>query len=82
MAYPMGGRCPATHPVPIPRLEAFIRYLVGTAPIGTVTFASGAYYSAHMDFFNGWKPSAMQYLLDNCINNGRDCGKNPMVPMM
>ena len=82
VAYPMGGGCPASHPVPLPRLEMFIRYLVGTAPIGTVTLSSGPYYTAHMDFFNGWRPQAMQYLLDNCINNGRDCGKNPMVPMM
>ncbi len=77
MAYPSGGRCPSSHPVAIPRLEAFIRYLVGTQPIGTVTMASGPYYTAHMDFWNVWKPAALKLLVDNCINAGRDCGKNP-----
>jgi hypothetical protein len=77
MAYPSSGNCPASHPVPIPRVEAFIRYLVGTQPIGTVTMSSGPYYSAHMDFWNIWKPAPLKLLVDNCINAGRDCGKNP-----
>lgn len=80
MAYPARGRCPATHPVAIPRLEAFVRYPVGTDPIGTITMASGPYFTAHMDFWNAWDPAALQWLLDNCINAGLDCGKNPVVP--
>ena len=81
MAYPASGRCPSTHPVAIPRLEAFVRYPVGTSPIGTITLASGAYFTAHMDFWNAWKPAVLNWLLDNCINAGRDCGKNPAVPL-
>ena len=80
MAYPTSNRCPATHPVAIPRIEAFVRYPVGTSPIGTVTMASGPYFTAHMDFWNGWEPAALNWLLDNCINAGVDCGKNPAVP--
>jgi len=80
MAYPSENRCPTTHPVAIPRLEAFVRYLVGTSPIGTVTMSSGPYYTAHMDFFGAWKPATLNWLLDNCINAGVDCGKNPTVP--
>ena len=80
MAYPKGSGCPATHPVAIPRLEAFIRYLVGTAPIGTVTMASGPYFTAHMDFWSAWRPATLKWLVDNCINAERDCGKNPAVP--
>jgi hypothetical protein len=79
MAYPSGS-CPASHPVAIPRVEAFIRYLVGTEPIGTVTMDSGPYYTAHMDFWNAWNPPTLKWLMDNCINAGRDCGKNPSVP--
>jgi hypothetical protein len=80
MSYPKGGRCPASHPVVIPRIETFYRYPVGTAPIGTVTFDSGPYYTLHQDFFNAWDPSALQSLVDGCINAGKDCGKNPSVP--
>lgn len=78
MAYPVSGRCPVTHPVNIPRVESFFRYPVPTSgPIGTVTFDSGPYYTAHQDFFNGWVQADLQALVTRCINGGRDCGTNP-----
>ena len=80
MAYPASGRCPSTHPVAIPRIESFVRYPVGASPIGTITMASGPHFTAHMDFWNAWEPVALNWLLDNCINAGVDCGKNPAVP--
>jgi hypothetical protein len=79
MAYPSSGKCPATHPVVLPRLETFYRYTVGTAPIGTITFSSGPYYTIHQDYFNGWEPKALQTLVANCLNKPMDCGKNPTV---
>jgi hypothetical protein len=80
MSYPVSGRCPASHPVNIPRLESFFRYVVGTGPIGALSLASGPYYTAHQDFFNGWHPNAIQSLVTTCINAGRDCGINPPLP--
>jgi hypothetical protein len=80
MSYPVNSRCPASHPVNLPRLEAFFRYIVGTGPIGAITLASGPYYTAHQDFFNAWHPNALQTLLTNCINAGIDCGENPPLP--
>jgi hypothetical protein len=77
MAYPTNNRCPASHPVTLPRLESFYRYNVGTGPIGTITLASGPYYTLHQDFFNAWDPVALQKLVTRCINGGVDCGKNP-----
>lgn len=77
MAYPSGGKCPESHPVAIPRVETFVRYAVGTAPIGTITFDSGPYYTAHQDFFNGWTTADLQKLVTRCINAGVDCGINP-----
>ena len=79
MAYPRGSRCPASHPVVLPRIESFFRYRVGTSPIGTVTLASGPYYTAHQDFFNAWDPAVLQSLVTNCMNALRDCGTNPSV---
>jgi hypothetical protein len=78
MAYPSGGRCPSTHPVNIPRIESFWRYNVGTAPIGTITFSSGAYYTVHQDFFNAWIVSDLQKLIDRCMGGNINCGTNPV----
>jgi hypothetical protein len=80
MAYPNNG-CPASHPVNIPRVQAFFRYHVGPSPIGDITLASGPYYTAHADFFSGWRTEAMAWLTTNCINIGPDCGINPAVPV-
>jgi hypothetical protein len=80
MSYPVDSRCPASHPVNLPRLESFFRYIVGTGPIGTITLDSGPYYTAHQDFFNGWDPTTMQALVTNCINAGIDCGTDPSLP--
>lgn len=77
MAYPVAGVCPADHPVNLPGLQAFWRYPVGTGPIGTITLSSGAYYRAHMDFFNGWETAKLQDLVNRCLNPGVNCGTNP-----
>ena len=79
MAYPSGSRCPSSHPVVLPRIESFFRYRVGTGPIGTITFSSGPYYTAHQDFFNAWDPAVLQKLVTNCMNAMVDCGTNPSV---
>ncbi|HXQ38574.1 MAG TPA: hypothetical protein VN843_31525, partial [Anaerolineales bacterium] len=65
--------------VVLPRIESFFRYKVGTAPIGTITFSSGPYYTAHQDFFNAWDPAVLQKLVTNCMNKLVDCGTNPSV---
>jgi hypothetical protein len=79
MAYPVSGKCPTTHPVILPRVQSFYRYSVGTAPIGTISFSSGPYYTAHQDFFDGWDPTALQTLVTNCLNVQVDCGENPTI---
>jgi hypothetical protein len=78
MAYPVSGRCPATHPVNIPRVESFFRYPVGTGPMGEISFSSGPYWTLHQDFLNAWEPATLQRLVDACINALVDCGKNPI----
>ncbi|HXF64856.1 MAG TPA: DUF1996 domain-containing protein, partial [Caldilineaceae bacterium] len=79
MAYPTSGKCPASHPVVLPRLQTFYRYTVGTAPIGAITFSSGPYYTIHQDFFNAWDPATLQTLVTNCLNTQVDCGQNPTI---
>lgn len=79
MSYPVNNRCPASHPVNLPRIESFFRYNVGAGSIGTITLASGPYYTIHQDFFNGWQQNTLQTLINNCLNapNIKDCGTNP-----
>ncbi|HLB51580.1 hypothetical protein A3F07_01610 [candidate division WWE3 bacterium RIFCSPHIGHO2_12_FULL_38_15] len=79
MAYPIEGNCPATHPVAIPRIQAYIRYPVGTGAIGNLTLSSGPFYTANMGFFNGWDSEVLDILVGKCINSGQDCGKNPVL---
>lgn len=79
MAYPSGGRCPATHPKVIPEISYQIVY-----PYGAVTakwrLASDMYdeslpggRSAHGDYMMGWQQDIIQAWQRNCINGRRDC---------
>jgi Domain of unknown function (DUF1996) len=74
MAYSMRGRCPATHPVAVPRISLIYKYpIVGGAD---VTLASGGQLSAHADFFNAWKQGQLTRLVNSCLNALRHCGRD------
>jgi hypothetical protein len=73
MAYPMRGRCPATHPVAVPAISLIFRYPIFGGP--GVTLASGGQFSAHADFFNAWRQPALASLVDGCLNALRHCGR-------
>ena len=79
MAYPDGNDCPSSHPVVIPRMESFFRYEVGPGEIGEISFSSGPWWTIHQDFFNAWDQGTLQGLINECINRGQDCGKNPQL---
>lgn len=81
MAYPSGGACPATHPVPVPEITFNIVYKV---PAANATLrwrlASDNYdpalpagYSSHGDWFNGWKVDIMDAFIKNCDQAAADC---------
>jgi Domain of unknown function (DUF1996) len=72
MAYSHNGRCPASHPVAVPRLAEDYGYPITDAT--AITLASGSYVTAHADFWNTWNQSAMVSLTRSCINRGRQCG--------
>jgi Domain of unknown function (DUF1996) len=77
MAYPVydhGVRsCPASHPVVVPRLIIRISWPITNG--NRVRLASGQPYTLHADYLDAWQPSALQNLVDQCINAGRNCGK-------
>ncbi len=83
MAWPVSGVCPADHPVPLPMLEIKIPYkLAGTTTAG-LAFSSGASYTFHYDFMNGWNAARQAYVVSYCINGGRQCngyGEDPKKP--
>jgi hypothetical protein len=83
MTWPVNGVCPADHPVPLPMLEIKIPYkLTGTSTAG-LAFSSGASYTFHYDFMNGWNAARQAYVVSYCINGGRQCngyGEDPKKP--
>ena len=81
MAYPAGSLCPSSHPVVVPRIQGFWRFDVGVDAID-LSLSSGGWWTVHTDFFNAWKSSHLQWLLDNCINAIQDCGTDPVVPLV
>jgi hypothetical protein len=81
MAYPTGGKCPSTHPVGVPEITFRISFPVkeANAP-ARWRLASDNYdrslpggYSAHGDWFNGWKPDFMSVWMSKCLNASADC---------
>lgn len=71
VAYPVAGRCPAKFAHALPQISLIYRYPVTGA--GTVSLASGGQLSAHADFFNAWRQSDLQSLVDGCLNALRHC---------
>jgi len=81
MAYRRGKTCPASHPVPIPRISTEVRYAVTTPDIAKRWRLSSDTYSpdkpggmsAHADFFDGWEPEVMRSIVENCNRAQKDC---------
>jgi hypothetical protein len=72
MAFAAAKACPATHPVPVPRLEFKLRYPIRGG--AGVTLASGSWSSAHADFINVWEPNALAVRIRDCLHRGIKCG--------
>lgn len=75
-----GGRCPASHPKPIPEISFNVRWDTGIAGSAGWRLSSDNYlytgdnagYSAHGDWFNGWSDVAHDWL-KGCIQGLKDC---------
>jgi hypothetical protein len=72
MAYSIAGRCPASHPVPVPGIQLVYDYLP-LAP-GVAILSSGGQFSGHADFVNSWNQRALTALVNDCLNENRVCG--------
>jgi hypothetical protein len=80
MAYPSGG-CPSTHPIAVPEVTVTVQYPVtDAAALARWRLSSDNYdpslpagYSAHADWFMGWKPEFMAAFVEGCDQPAKDC---------
>jgi hypothetical protein len=72
MAYSSAGRCPASHPIPVPAISLILRYPPVTS--SNVFLASGGVNSGHADFMDAWKPGPFRKLVESCLNRYTGCG--------
>ncbi|MET9230027.1 DUF1996 domain-containing protein [Lentzea sp. NPDC003310] len=73
MSYPVAGDCPATHPVPVPKLRQVLRYPASGDP-ARFKLSSGPGFTMHGDFFNVWPEAEMAQRVRDCINRIVKCG--------
>ena len=71
VAYPMQGRCPSRFSHALPQISLIYRYPSTGGP--SAFLASGGQLTAHADFFNAWRQSDLQALVDGCLNALRHC---------
>lgn len=77
MAYAEGGRCSATHPVPIMRVTMLVVWPVRPRSAAHVTLGDGmlAATGMHADFWNTWRQGAIEQLRWDCIEVAAPCGE-------
>jgi hypothetical protein len=63
--------CPPDHRVNVPAL--LLRIVYKTHGGRLVRLASGRYYTAHADFFNGWRQPVLDALVQRCRNGNVNC---------
>ncbi len=74
MAYSVDGRCPRSHPVPVPELRFVIPY--PTRGLRSMRIASGKSFTVHGDFFNAWDRGALRRRVVRCLRRGIVCDAN------
>ena len=71
--YSSGGRCPDTHPVPIPQLIFSAIYPV-FGDVSHMRLASGSLLSGHADFVNSWNQEVLEGEVELCLRRNIVCG--------
>jgi hypothetical protein len=78
MAYANNG-CPSSHPVPLAELALNISWKVETAGqarnfrLSSDQNGNPAGITVHADFFEAWQLGVKQTLVQNCLNQSKDC---------
>ncbi len=74
LTYSRSGRCPTSHPAPLPRLVVQIIWPTRPKRAAQVSLASGSWLTMHADFWNTWHQAPLRRLTRTCLNENRDCG--------
>ena len=74
MAYGGLSKCPADHPVAVPRLTLHVTWQDVTPDPATASLASGSTGTMHADFFNAWDPTTLGSLVSQWLNANMQCG--------
>jgi hypothetical protein len=72
MAYSVAGRCPASHPIPVPAISIILRYPLVAG--SNIFLASGGINSGHADFMDAWRAKPFAELVASCLNHYLNCG--------
>jgi hypothetical protein len=84
VSYPVGGACPTTHPVKLPRMSLHVHYGVsdgrGYYLASDPENGSGDGRTAHGDFWNTWDQPALEHVVDRCLRPGKSCLKITSMP--
>jgi hypothetical protein len=72
--------CPSSHPVALPEISFHIRYLIPKSGTRGWRLSSDMYsaskaggFSAHADWFDGWREDIKNMWVKNCDNAAKDC---------
>ena len=71
MAYSRAGRCPSTHPTHVPMLVQSVRY--DTSKGADLRLSSGAHFTMHADWMDGWPAGEVERRVRQCINDRSGC---------
>jgi hypothetical protein len=71
MGRPVGGLCPPSHPVKLPRLGLTVVYEISD---GTGLLLSNDTQEPHADFWNTWNQVRLEEEVALCLGGGLDCG--------
>jgi hypothetical protein len=66
--------CDAAHPIQLPQLTIAYRFKPGTTTSKAYLASMNSGLTLHADFWNAWKQSTLDALVDRCINAGVHCG--------
>jgi len=73
VVYPVGNKCPQSHPVKLPDVRFFVHYPRGSGGPGWKL--SDGTTVPHADFWNTWQQPALEDLVRRCLNAGVQCGQ-------
>jgi chitodextrinase len=80
MAYSVNGKCPSDHPVAVTRVSEDYGYDLHAIDPTKITLSSAvatgmsSVYTAHADYWQTWRPGAIEKLTADCVNVGKQCG--------